>query len=39
MEELFLAEILKRNFFIFLPTPNRENLTIENFALSRVVIK
>lgn len=33
MEELFLAEILKRNFFIF-PTPNREN-----FALSRVVIK
>lgn len=38
MEELFLAEILKRNFFIF-PTPNRENLTIENFALSRVVIK
>lgn len=38
MEELFLAKILKRNFFVF-PTPNRENWTIENFALSRVVIK
>lgn len=24
MEELFLAKILKRNFFVF-PTPNREN--------------